>query len=45
MPVLCPECQGQIQSYEIKSVLAKNDIEDLEKIESLNIIKNNPNFI
>lgn len=43
--VKCPECQMQILDFEIKSVLPKKDIDDLEKMEQLNIIKNNKNFI
>jgi hypothetical protein len=31
--------------FEMKLVLNKTDQEELEKIESLNIVKNNPNFI
>eukprot|EP00350_Pseudokeronopsis_sp_OXSARD2_P003909 CAMPEP_0170556726 /NCGR_PEP_ID=MMETSP0211-20121228/18334_1 /TAXON_ID=311385 /ORGANISM="Pseudokeronopsis sp., Strain OXSARD2" /LENGTH=76 /DNA_ID=CAMNT_0010867243 /DNA_START=611 /DNA_END=841 /DNA_ORIENTATION=+ len=43
--VTCPECKEMIHDYEIKSVLNPKDLDEMEKVVKVNILKGNPNLI
>lgn len=43
--VKCPKCQGVIQTYELNELLTKEELDQIEKAQQMQIVKVNENFV